>query len=209
MTSTLRETLLAVLRAADGPQTLGRLAAAVGRAPTTVRFHLTGLLDDGLIETTPLPPAGRGRPRLAYSACPAMDPAGPREFGLLAGALAGALADDPDGAGKATRSGHRLGTDRADPAAETMEDLLSVLTGMGFSPATADGCIRLRRCPFLESAREYPAITCSVHRGLMQGVLDAHDDPRRVDLQSFVDGDHCLATIDPRTPPEPLPNEVR
>lgn len=196
----LREELLSALRAGDGPQTLARLAQAVQRPPTTVRFHLAGLLDDGLADATPLPPAGPGRPQLAYSARAGMDPAGPREFGLLAEALAAALDADPDGAGKAVRSGHRLGTVRADPCTGTMEDLLSVLTGMGFSPTATGSSIRLRRCPFLEAAREHPAITCSVHRGLMQGVLDAHGDRRRADLEPFVDGDHCLATIGPPRP---------
>ena len=197
----LREELLAALRGGDGPLTVAQLAAAVRRPATTVRFHLTGLLDDGLAEATTLPPAGPGRPQLAYSACATMDPAGPREFGLLAGALAAALAADPDGAVKAARSGHRLGTARADPHADTSDDLLSVLTEMGFSPDAAGSRIRLHRCPFLETAREYPAITCSVHRGLMQGVLDAHGDHRCADLEAFVDGDHCLATIGPAAQP--------
>ncbi|MCK0439566.1 transcriptional regulator [Gordonia alkaliphila] len=200
---TLRQDLLAVLQDAEEPLTVDRLAAATGRPATTVRFHLDRLLRDDAIVAAPVGSPGPGRPRLAYTAHGRMDPTGARDFDLLAQALAAALADDPDGPRKATAAGAVLGADRADPAADPLDDLLDVLMEAGFSPAVSGGDrIRLRRCPFLEAARAHPAVTCAVHRGLMQGVLDA---PRTgttggagwqlAALEAFVDGDHCVARV--------------
>lgn len=197
----LRQELLAVLRDADEPLTVRHLAAAVGRPPTTVRFHLDRLQRDGAVAARPVGQAGPGRPRLGYTARrTSADRDDGSEYRLLAGALAEALADHPDGPGRALAAGVALGSARANPDAEPLDDLVDVLTDAGFAPVAEADRIRLCRCPFLEAARAQPAITCSVHRGLMQGVLDAPrtgDAPARqvTALEAFVDGDQCLATI--------------
>ncbi len=35
----------------------------------------------------------------------------------------------------------------------------------------------LRTCPLLDAARTYPQVVCTVHRGLVEGLLDAAGEP--------------------------------
>ncbi|WP_132993065.1 helix-turn-helix transcriptional regulator [Gordonia zhaorongruii] len=192
----LRATVLQALRDAASPVTVADLATRLGTPQTTVRFHLKSLSDDGLVEARPESGSGRGRPQMRYRSRQAMDPAGPRDYGFLAQALVDALGDTPDGQQRAMTAGRELGRGRARPDVEAASDVVDVLDDMGFAPSVDGAAIRLDRCPFLEAARRRPGVTCSVHRGLMQGVLDAHRDGRTVTrLDAFVDGDHCLAQL--------------
>ncbi|WOC12850.1 helix-turn-helix transcriptional regulator [Gordonia sp. MP11Mi] len=192
-----RADVLGALRDATSPVTVAVLADTLGFPATTVRFHLRALVDDDLAVTQSVPTGGPGRPSTRYRARPGMDPAGPREYGTLSRALVTALASTPDGPRRAAAAGRTIGADHAHHTDDAETDLLRVLDGLGFAPVThAPSQIRLRRCPFLETARENPEITCSVHRGLMQGVLDAHGSDARVELDAFVGGDHCVAHID-------------
>ncbi|MCF8609635.1 helix-turn-helix domain-containing protein [Gordonia sp. HY285] len=194
---TARADVLGALRDAGSPVTVADLAETLGVPATTVRFHLRALTDDGLADAQTESAVGPGRPRIRYRARPGMDPSGSREYGTLARALVTALAVTPDGPRRAADAGRALGADRAHRTDDATSDLLHMLASMGFDPVVAPPSqIRLRRCPFLETARESPEITCSVHRGLMQGVLDAHGSDTRVGLDPFVDGDHCVAHID-------------
>jgi predicted ArsR family transcriptional regulator len=76
----------------------------------------------------------------------------------------------------------------ARPAAGAVDQVLAVLGRLGFSPQVqaappesgepgpeADGptTVLLRTCPLLESARRHPEVVCQVHRGLVEGVLEA------------------------------------
>ncbi|EGD53891.1 helix-turn-helix transcriptional regulator [Gordonia neofelifaecis] len=192
----MRDAVLTALHEADAPVTVADLAMTTGIAPTTVRFHLRALVDDGLVVTETARHDGPGRPRLLYQSRPAMDPSGPRNYELLAGVAIQALTELPRAVEHATAAGRSWGARRAHGSADPVDDLMSVLDDFGFAPEPVDDGIRLNRCPFLELAKDHPGVTCSIHRGIMQGVLDAHGlDASRVRLDAFVDGDHCLASI--------------
>jgi predicted ArsR family transcriptional regulator len=61
--------------------------------------------------------------------------------------------------------------------------------------------IRLRHCPFLEVATAHPEVVCSVHLGVMQGVLAEQRAPVEAgDLQPFVEPSLCLARLRRREP---------
>src|SRR5699024_5090196 len=66
LSSPSRVALLQELRAADGPVDAHQLAASCDLHVTTVRFHLTALVEAGLVDTDRAPAVGRGRPRLLY-----------------------------------------------------------------------------------------------------------------------------------------------
>ena len=51
-----------------GPLDAREVAERVGLHVNTVRVHLNGLVEAGLVSSETLPPQGRGRPRVAYSA---------------------------------------------------------------------------------------------------------------------------------------------
>jgi predicted ArsR family transcriptional regulator len=56
--------------------------------------------------------------------------------------------------------------------------------------------IRLTHCPFLELAEEHQQVVCSVHHGLMQGVLDEIDAPiEAYDVEPFAEPTACLVHL--------------
>lgn len=53
--------------------------------------------------------------------------------------------------------------------------------------------VHLRRCPFLDLARERPEVVCSVHLGLARGVLEQEGGPLSAEwLEPFVEPQHCV-----------------
>lgn len=73
----------------------------------------------------------------------------------------------------------------------------SHLDRLGFDPTLetegAELDFHLWRCPFLDLARERSEVVCSVHLGLVRGVLEATGGPVvATDLQPFVGPHHCV-----------------
>lgn len=211
-----RARVLEALQTAAHPLGVDEIAAAVGLHPNTTRFHLDGLVEQGLIERASEPRETRGRPRALYTAVPGAARAGRRSYQLLAQILTSYLASTrhPDQAASTAGEawGHFL-AERPAPfgrvkATEATERLVAVLDRIGFAPesSTAGGRrkILLRHCPFREAAEEHGEVVCSVHLGLMRGVLaqlDAPLDAARLDR--FVEPNLCIAhlaaTARPRT----------
>jgi predicted ArsR family transcriptional regulator len=85
-------------------------------------------------------------------------------------------------------------------ADEATGRLVGALDTLGFSPeAVTRGRRRrvlLHRCPFVEVAKNYPEVTCSIHLGLMNGLLAELDAPLEVDrLGPFVERALCVASL--------------
>ena len=100
---------------------------------------------------------GREQGRAAGAEAAAMG----REQGRAAGAEAAAVVaelDDPD-----------------DRAAVCLSAHVDELARMGFDPAVADDGaeVAFARCPFAELAEEHPQLVCHLHRGLIDGFVDA------------------------------------
>ena len=56
--------------------------------------------------------------------------------------------------------------------------------------------MRLRRCPLLDVARQYPEIICQVHQGLIAGALtELGGDDTGVDLLPFAEPDACRLVL--------------
>lgn len=203
-----RQEVLATLRRATGPQRITDLAAELDVHPNTVRFHLDALLASGQVERVgPGGRAGPGRPALLFSATRQMDPDGPRNYRLLAEALAATIGSGADPAAKARQAGRRWGSDLAGPSARALPtsdgvpELLGVLQDLGFAPERrrADGAdqIGLRHCPFLELVGDHAQVICPLHLGLMEGVLAERGSPVQVTgLDPFAEPDLCLAHLD-------------
>ncbi len=202
LASPIRVRLLALLRRSGGALAVEELAGAVGLHPNTVREHLDRLVVAGLAVRDIAPPAGRGRPRLRYTA------AGPGDADVaaytgLARALSDALEDLPDPASAAVAAGERWGRamiagDGAAPAAAPAERVLAMLDRSGFAP-DSDGHgdpIRLRACPFLSLARDRQRVVCSVHLGLLRGaVTELGLAPDGIRLEPLVAPNLCLAHV--------------
>lgn len=204
-TSGRRQEVLALLRESRTTWDINAIARRLAVHPNTVRFHLDSLVGAGQVERVDVRRSGPGRPPLLFRAEPGMDPAGPREYRLLAGILADEVARAPDPVRSAGEAGQRWGARLAGDAPrptrpDAVGHLTALLDELGFRPEPrAQGAeIGLRHCPFLELAEEQRQVVCHVHLGLMRGVTTAVGAPVTVDrLDAFVEPDLCVAHLAP------------
>jgi predicted ArsR family transcriptional regulator len=206
-----RDSVLALLRAAGRPLTIGELAERTGLHPNTVRFHLAALVEEEHVERTRDAPGGRGRPRLLYRARPGVA-RGPRSYRLLAGMLtdlARALGGGGPAAVEAGRTWGRRLMDGGPPldAAAAVARMNRLLDDIGFQPTVhgnptgADVEVHLHHCPFREVAEVGEDVVCALHLGLMQGALDGLQAPvAATSLEPFVRPDLCIAHLRPTSP---------
>ncbi len=203
-----RARLLAEL-ADHGPLDARQLAERVGLHVNTVRVHLNALAEVGLVESETLPPAGRGRPRVAYRASAAASEEGGRRYRLLAEILTGLVARfGPAAAEQLVEIGAAWGrylVEAPPPYAElsdeeAVERLLGLLAEIGFEPRLERSGRRrrilMRPCPFLELARAHQDVICPIHLGLIQGGLaELGAKTRATKLEPFVRPDLCVAHL--------------
>lgn len=150
---------------------LAVLADRLGGHPNATRAHLEALVEAGFADAAALPRTGRGRPALGYTLTPAGttalrgDPA-LTAYVELVSALASHLDAAPDATDQARAIGRDWGNQRA--ATPSTHAAVQLLEELGFSPAVTGRTIRLRTCPLLDAAREYPEVVCAIHAGLLQ-----------------------------------------
>ena len=93
--------------------------------------------------------------------------------------------------GAAAAAGRRAGT--------CAEALTQELAALGFDPesvADDDGAtIAFTHCPFRELAEANPDLVCSLHRGLVEGFVDARGDGEVVAFHALVDRTPCQVEI--------------
>lgn len=195
--------MLDELALSSAPLDAQAIVAALGLHITTVRFHLDQLEDAQLVRRQPEMEGRRGRPRMLYTAAASERAEDSRE--QLIDVLAGALAnrDKDDGQSRSLEAGKQwanaLALEQPElPDGHGLDRLLHVLDQLGFEPRT-DGAdvIQLHACPFRDAARSHPQVVCSVHRGLIEQILEtstiAGDSSAR--LLPFVEPALCLITL--------------
>jgi predicted ArsR family transcriptional regulator len=201
-----RGDVVTLLRNSPSPLGVGEIAQRLRVHPNTVRFHLDHLVATGRAERVPVPPSGRGRPKVAFRMRRGMDPAGPRNYRLLAEVLAEGLGTSTDAVERLTEAGRRWGRLLVDPAdgastSDAVDRMVRLLDHLGFAPegppAHGRRRIGLRHCPFLEVVHVRGPFVCQVHLALMQGAMAALGGPLTVDrLDPFVEPDLCVAQLD-------------
>jgi predicted ArsR family transcriptional regulator len=210
-----RVRILDILRTASEPLGVSDLAARAGLHTNTVRFHLDRLVTSGLVTRDIEPQRRPGRPRLTFAAVPDQDVGGGRRsYQLLAEMLAGFIAEtSPDAASRSVGLGQAWGRYLATRPApgtkvteeESVGELLRVLEDIGFAPLLAEDDeqrpqVLLRHCPFREVASAHPDVVCSLHLGVMQGVLAEQRAPMEAtELQPFVQPSLCVGHLARRT----------
>lgn len=201
-----RAEVLALLRSSESSLSAADVAESTGLHLNTARFHLDGLVDEGLATRTAEPRDTPGRPRILYFA---EGPApGPRSYGLLAEMLTGLVASLDDAGPAAVEAGRAWGrhlVERPAPsqrvdAKEAVARLDRVLDAIGFQPeslATKKGTeVRLHHCPFREVAERHTDVVCAIHLGLMQGALgELHAPVEATSLEPFVNPQLCIARL--------------
>lgn len=199
-----RRRLLEVLRASPEPLDAEQLASAVDLHVTTARHHLGTLERAGLVEHTAERAGRPGRPRLLYSATPDIAADGYR---ALAHVLAAELEHDPDaGRRRAERAGRRWagqfateGGDGGAPEA-AVHAVTTLFDRLGFAPRLEEAGpwqrLLLDACPFRDIARAHPGIVCTMHLGLLRGVLDGVGAATaEAELRPFVGPELCVADL--------------
>ena len=201
--------MLEVLQASDVPLGVGEVAARVGLHANTTRFHLDGLVEQRLARRENEDRDTPGRPRALYAAVPHGPRAGRRSYRLLAEILTSYLASSsrhPERAAlKAGEAWGRFLTERPAPfrkvdAAAATRQLVDTLDGIGFAPepvtAGRQRRVLLHHCPFREAAEEHREVVCTIHLGLMRGLLDELNAPiDAVRLDPFVEPNLCVTHL--------------
>jgi predicted ArsR family transcriptional regulator len=207
-----RARVLSVLQAAGTALGVVEVAERVDLHPNTARFHLDALVDAGLAERASEGRDQPGRPRMLYTASAESGQTGRRSYRLLAEILTSYVAaQTPQPAKAAVKAGQAWGrylAERPAPfqridAAVSTQQLVRTLEEIGFAPeAVTSGRKRrilLHHCPFREVAEEHGEVVCSIHLGVMQGLLTELDAPLEAQrLEPFVEPSLCVAHLAPR-----------
>lgn len=153
-------------------RTIGELCEATGLHPNTVREHLQRLIEGGYVIQASEHRTTRGRPRTLYSAVTgAADASSPiARNKAKAAAVRGDLLRRVLPA-----SASALGRD----ATYQLDALIEHLEESGFEPVVDDEqlTVDLSPCPHAAGRAEDRPMLCSVHLGLMQGVLTEAGGP--------------------------------
>lgn len=214
LSSPVRVQLLEHLQASEAPVGIAVLADRLQLHVNTVRAHVGVLEQAGLVASEPEARDTPGRPRLVYRATPqgaSVSTTSADGYRFLATVLASYLSassTDPSRAAEdaGTAWGHHV-VERPAPFHTMTTDegigrFVDLLDEMGFAPQLDDvdaatPRIRLRRCPFVDVARDHQDVVCSVHLGLMRGALDelgVQVEARA--LHPFVEPGLCVADLE-------------
>jgi len=186
------------------PLATSEIAELLGLHVNTVRPHLERMRDVGLLVVDAETRGTVGRPQHRYSLSAAAPSLGlePSPWPMLArtlleAAVAGGLEGD-DLAGAGRRQGE------ADAAAwpetaECLDSLIVEQAKLGFDPETVDhpagATIGFAHCPFRAIAEAHPDLVCSLHRGLVEGFVEAFDDHRVVRFHPLLDRTPCQVEV--------------
>ena len=203
---------LEVARAAM-PLSTAAVADSLGLHPNTVRPHLERMRDVGLLEVESVSRGEVGRPQHRWSLSPDAPslgfepPAMPMLARMLVGVAAAAGAGSEEAAAIGREQGRAAGAEAAavvaelddpdDRAAVCLAALVDELARLGFDPAVADDGaeVAFARCPFAELAQEHPQLVCHLHRGLIEGFVDAVGGLAVAGFGTLVDRAPCRVSL--------------
>lgn len=168
---------------ADRPVSIRELARRLTLHPNTLRPHLRRLEEADLVSRQLQKASGVGRPQTLYRALPEKRDEG-RDFRFLAEMLSGILTSRRD-VEKATGLAREWGSYFVSqggpkpgvrlPERRNLAILQEAMAKAGFDPRfrKTGGSVEVsfRDCPFRELADDYRELVCSLHRGLVEGML--------------------------------------
>lgn len=208
-----RARVLMLLQDAEEALTATAAGQRLGLHANSARFHLDGLADEGLAVRQREDRTRPGRPKVLYAAADSPALSGSRSYQLLAEILTTLVTDAlPDPARSAEIAGNAWGrylspvvrpSHRPDES-ESLTTLVRSLDRLGFESRVVndpDGLrLEVSHCPFLEIAKTQDQVVCSVHHGMIRGVLDNLDAPLiATQLEPLVEPSRCIAHLQ-RTP---------
>jgi predicted ArsR family transcriptional regulator len=186
------------------PLATAEIADTLGLHPNTVRPHLERMRDIGLLELEADARGSVGRPQHRYSLSPEAPALGFERpaFPVLARMLlrlAAAAEVPPEDAVEAGREHGALDGARSDRSLPCEQALIDELASFGFDPAAVSepggATVAFTRCPFQDLAEANPDLVCSLHRGMVEGFLDARGDGRVVSFHDLADRTPCQVEV--------------
>src|SRR5688572_25972294 len=191
------------LARAPAPLATAQIAETLGLHANTVRPHLDRMREVGLLDVVTDAQGAVGRPQHRYSLAIDAPSLGfePPAFPVLARMLLRMAASAQVPAADAVEAGREQGATaaRGRPAATCAEALTQELAALGFDPESVeddDGTtIAFTRCPFRELAEANPDLVCSLHRGLVEGFIDARGDGSVLAFHDLADRTPCQVEI--------------
>ena len=181
---------------AGRPVSIREMSRRLSLHPNTLRPHLRRLEEAGLVQHEVRKAAAVGRPQTLYSARPVEGEA-TRDYRLLAEMLCGlvrgkrALEQARELAGQwgaylVAQGGPKPGVRL--PRGRNLAILQDALSRAGFDPRfrRLQGSaieVSMRACPFRDLADDHRELVCTLHRGLVEGMLRGLKPP--LELQEF------------------------
>jgi len=192
------------LARAPMPLATAQIAESLRLHPNTVRPHLDRMREVGLLEVVTDAQGTVGRPQHRYSLAADAPSLGfePPAFPVLARMLLrlAASADLPaaDAVDAGREQGAAAAARRTTPGT-CAAALTAELAALGFDPESVveedSATIAFTRCPFRELAEANPDLVCSLHRGLVEGFVDARSDGRVLEFHDLADRTPCQVEI--------------
>ena len=204
-----RARVLALLQDSGTALTAAAAANQLDLHVNSVRFHLDALVALGLGLRRREERSSPGRTERALFDGGEAPPVAHRSYRLLAEMLTTFIADGvPEPAAAAERIGREWGrfmapsrapSDRLAGAGRARR-LIGTLDGAGFDSHVveqADGLdLHVSHCPFLEVAEQHHEVVCSVHLGLMRGILaEGGSTLSATSLEPLVQPSLCIAHL--------------
>ncbi len=204
-----RHAIYLELARAVRPLSTAEVAEALGLHANTVRPHLERMREVGLVELAAESRGGVGRPQHRYFLSPDAPSLGiePPMMPVLAGMLV-RLAEQVGASGadalEVGRDQGRAEAHRYRSAPSCIEALVTELDRTGFDPsvtAADDGetaIIDFAHCPFRALAEHHTEVVCSLHRGLVEGFVDAMGDAEVTDFRTLAHRPACQVAVSAR-----------
>ena len=192
------------LARAPKPLATAEIADTLALHPNTVRPHLERMRDVGLLDVTVDAQGAVGRPQHRYSLAADAPSLGfePPAFPVLSRMLlqlAASVAIPAADAVEAGREHGALDAARPDRIGTCEQALHAELSALGFDPESvaeeASLTVAFTRCPFRELAEANPDLVCSLHRGLVEGFVEARGDGVVTDFHDLADRTPCQVEI--------------
>jgi predicted ArsR family transcriptional regulator len=190
---------------AGRPVSVREMSRRLSLHPNTLRPHLRRLEEAGLVTREVRKTAAVGRPQTLYSVREA-EAEGGRDYRLLAEMLCGlvrgpkAMTQAQDlarqwGSYLVAQGGPKPGARL--PARRNLAILQEAMARAGFEPRfrreAGDGIeVSMRNCPFRDLADDYRDLVCTLHRGLVEGMLAGLKPPLAVrEFKPFAERGIC------------------
>jgi predicted ArsR family transcriptional regulator len=192
------------LARSSSPLATAQIADGLGLHPNTVRPHLERMRDVGLLDVVTDARGAVGRPQHRYSLAADAPSLGfePPAFPTLARMLLrlAAAADLP--AADCIEAGREHGLALAAQRSGGLDGvnaLMEELAILGFDPESViddhGATIAFTRCPFQDLAEGNPEVVCSLHQGLVAGIVDGCGDGEVVAFNDLAHRPPCQVEI--------------